>query len=78
MYDMAKLKGRIVEKFGTQKAFAQALNKPEGYVSMVLSGKAYLTSENITEWANTLGIDLPDVGEFFLCLKSHKCEKEGA
>ena len=38
-YTYNKLRGRIVEKFGTQDKFAEALNVTKQWVSMKMTGK---------------------------------------
>lgn len=38
-YNYSKLRGRVVEKFGTQRAFAKQLDLSERSISRKLSGK---------------------------------------
>ena len=47
VYNYDKLKGRIVEKFGSQVAFAKALGISEKTISNKLSGKRYFTQLEI-------------------------------
>lgn len=61
----AKLRGRIKEKFGTEKAFAEALNTSLITVSKKLTGRSQFTSEDIKKWCSLLDISLKDVGIYF-------------
>lgn len=65
VYNTAKLKGRIVEKFGTQSAFAQAVNRTKAYVSLYMNGKVYLDQRTIDEWADILDIPGDDIYAYF-------------
>ena len=49
MFDTSKLKGRIIEMYGTQGAFAKAIDRTDTYVSLVLKGKAYPDNRLNTE-----------------------------
>ena len=69
----AKLRGRIIEKFGSYRAFARAIGKSEQTVNTKLSGKSGFSDENIIEWSNALDIALEEVGAFFLTEKLSKC-----
>lgn len=69
MFDYSKLKGRIVEKFGSNKAFAEALGKSEVLVSKKLNNKSSFTQKNMDEWGKLLQIDVCEYGAFFCTLK---------
>jgi len=69
MYDLSKLHGRIIEKFGTQKAFAEAVGCTQTHVSHILNGKAYLDQRETTAWMDILDISANDAGAYFLTLK---------
>ena len=49
------LKGRIVEKFGSQAAFAIQLSVCPSVVSMAVRGRLVLTPEEKEAWAKLLG-----------------------
>lgn len=72
--DFSKLKGKIVEKYGTQQVFAEHINYRSSRVSNVLNNKAGLTKEEIITWCNALDIETRDIGVFFFDIQSHKCE----
>lgn len=64
-YTYAKLKGRIVEKFGTQKAFADAIGISENSISKKLNGLTGFSQEDIVLWSEKLEIDLREAGKYF-------------
>ena len=57
-FDFSKLSGLIVEKFGTRRAFAQALGWTESKVSTRLNGQVYFSTDEIALWCRVL--DIPD------------------
>ena len=71
MFDYNKLIGRIIEKFGTRKAFANAVGYSENTISRKLSGKIPISTEDITKWScpAILDISYPDIPEYFFKLK---------
>ena len=60
-----KLRGRIVEKFGSQARFAKAIGQSEQIVSAKLAGSSAFTQENIISWCEVLDIDQNDIGIYF-------------
>lgn len=69
MFDYSKLKGRIIEKFGSNKAFAQALGKSEVLVSKKLNNKSEFSRKTMLEWGDKLDISADEFGVFFCTLK---------
>ena len=63
--DYAKLRGRIIEFFGTQGAFAQAIGWSEKSVSDWLNNKKYFPYEAILSSVEVLEIQHADVGSYF-------------
>lgn len=61
----AKLRGRIKEKFGTERAFAKALDTSLITVSKKLTGRSQFSSEDIRKWCSLLDIALKDIGTYF-------------
>ena len=61
----SKLKGRIVEKFGSQGRFAKYLGITEQTVTAKLNGRSRFTQEDIIAWCNALDIEAGDVGDYF-------------
>ena len=56
-----KLKGRIVERFGTQFEFSKAVDEHESNISRVIRGRRELAEEDKKIWADVLGSDLTDL-----------------
>ena len=69
MKSFPKIRGRIVEKYGTQAAFAKAIGKSEVTVINKMNGKASFTDKDIVDWSNALEIDKDNVGEYFFADK---------
>ena len=65
MYDYSKLRGRIVEKYGTIKAFAEALGVSNVTISEKLNNKVGITRKDIETWSNILDISECDYGVFY-------------
>lgn len=61
MFDYSKLKGRITEKFGSQKNFAIACGYAENTVSNKLSGKMKISTDDIVNWSKPELLDIPSV-----------------
>ena len=74
MYDTSKLKGRIIEVFGTQGAFSEAINRSQAFVSGVLNGKSYLEQRDIELWAGLLNIAENELSVYFFTKKVHETE----
>ena len=64
-FNFSKLRGRIVEKFGAQSAFAEKMGMSEGTLSFKLSNKSYFTAEEMFRACNLLEIGLNDVKDYF-------------
>lgn len=64
-YGYDKLRGRIVEKYGSQNRFAAVLNVNNINVSNRMTGKTGFSQEDIEEWSRLLDIDPADYGTYF-------------
>ena len=64
-YTYRRLIGRIIEKYGTRKAFAQALGISENSMSLKLNNKTGFSSEDMTKWGELLDIDVAEFGSYF-------------
>jgi len=69
-YDYSKLLGRIVEKYGSQKAFAGALGMSEHSLSVKLGGKSF-KQKDIDRSCELLDIAPADIGTYFFTRKVH-------
>ena len=72
MFETSKLRGRIVEKFGTLKAFAGAVHNSESFISQYMNGKKILDQKMIDCWANALEIPTAEYKEYFFTKKIHE------
>ena len=72
MFETQKLRGRIVEKFGTLKAFAKAVNSSESFVSQYMNGKKILDQKRIVVWAKALEIENDEYDDYFFVQKIHE------
>ena len=71
-FDYSKLKGRIKEKFGTQKAFAKAIGITEAALSHKLTGVNCFKQDDIYRAISALGITEDLVSEYFFTLEVRK------
>lgn len=68
-FDYSKLRGRIVEKFGSQTSFAKAMDISERTLSLKMSGKRTWKQTEICFAINLLGLSNEDILEYFFTLK---------
>ena len=69
MYDTSKLRGRIVEKFGSQGKFAECVGCSLSFLSQYLNGKKKLDQPTMDKWVNALDIDSVDIYNYFFVRK---------
>lgn len=60
-----KLRGRIVEKYGTQGNFAKAVGLTEQSITAKMNGRTSFSQDDIKTWSSLLGIKLNEVGTYF-------------
>ena len=60
-----KLRGRIVEKYGTIEKFASAIGRSGVNTSNKLNGKTGFSQSEILQWCKLLDIEIAEVGSFF-------------
>jgi len=65
VYLYSKLKGRIVERYGTQANFARKIGISKNSISKKLTGKTEFSQSDIEQWAELLQIEKKDYGEYF-------------
>lgn len=75
MYDTNKLRGRIIEKFGSQRAFCNAVGSNPSFVSKYLKGGANLSQNTIARWAEALEIPFGELDSYFFRLIVHETER---
>ena len=64
-FDYSKLSGRIKEKYGSQKAFSDALGVSEATLSNKMTGIYYFSQAEIKKAIRLLDIDPCAVTEYF-------------
>lgn len=60
-----KLKGRIIEKYGSQGKFAEALKMSENTVSRKMQDKVEFSKDDMVKWAELLDIDSSEFWDYF-------------
>lgn len=64
-FDYSKLRGRIVEKYGTLDAFADAVNLSNHTVSKYMNNKIPWKQTNINEAVRALDIPPEEISAYF-------------
>lgn len=64
-YEYNALRGRIVEKFGSQKQFAEELNVSSQAVSNKMCGRAGFNQKDIERWCEMLDIEQGQIEHYF-------------
>jgi len=71
LFDYSKLIGRIIEKFGSRRAFASAYGISENAMSLKLTNKMGITTDDIIAWIAPEFLDIPEeeIHAYFFKLK---------
>lgn len=64
-YKYNKLRGRIIEKYGNYRNFANVLGLSENSTSKKLNCKSGFSQEDIEQWSKLLDIAPSDYGVFY-------------
>jgi DNA-binding transcriptional regulator YdaS (Cro superfamily) len=75
IFDYSKLRGRIIEKCGTQKSFAGRLGVGEATLVQKMKCKVYFTQGEILKAADILEIRPESLCNYFFTQRVHKCEQ---
>lgn len=67
-YNYSLLSGKIVEKFGTQYRFAQAMNLSEHTISQKINKKQQWKQDEILRACNLLGIEIEEIPRYFFAM----------
>lgn len=65
LYTYQKLRGRIVEKYGTQERFAEAINISSVALSKKMQCKTMFSQKDINLWCKLLDIPVEQIGDYF-------------
>lgn len=74
MFDTSKLRGRIIEKFGTLSRFSEECGKSMSFISLYMNGKTTLDQTTMDKWIDLLDIPAVDIGLYFFIPKVHETE----
>ena len=69
MFDYSKLCGRIVEKFGTRKAFCVAAEVTESWLAARLGGKIQFRADEMHHIARLLDFPVDQIPVYFFTPK---------
>lgn len=69
-----KLRGRIVEMYGTAARFSEAVGCTPDTVSRYLNGQTTLSQTSIDKWIKVLEIDDSEIADYFFDTKVHETE----
>lgn len=68
-FNYSKLRGRIIEKYGSQGNFAKAMEWSERTLSYKMQGKRNWTQADICKAISLLGLNEDDIQEYFFNLE---------
>lgn len=74
-FNYAKLKGRIVEKYGSQAVFSRALGVSERTLSLKINNKIFFTQGEIKRASELLDIDMSNIDKYFFAQNVQKKEQ---
>jgi hypothetical protein len=71
LFDYSKLTGRIIERFGTRRAFAKAYGISENAICCKLKGKKSITTSDIVKMSSPEFLDIAagDIPLYFFTKK---------
>lgn len=68
-FDYSKLNGKIIEKYGSRQAFAQAFGVSMQTISQKLNNKVRFSSDDMIKTAQLLGFPPEEISSYFFVLK---------
>lgn len=68
-FDYSRLKGRIVEKYGTNAAFSKEMGWSERTMSLKMNGKVAWKQDEICKAIELLELSVDDVQAYFFTIK---------
>lgn len=71
-FEYNRLRGRIVEKYGDQKRFAQAIGLSERTLSLKMNNKLFWKQDEIMSACQLLEIGVSDISHYFFEPKVQK------
>lgn len=73
LYDYSKLRGRIIEKFKTQKEFAKAMKCSQRTLSLKLNGRIYFSQYEIAKILLLLELKEDEIQDYFFTPEVQYC-----
>ncbi|MCY3080420.1 DUF739 family protein [Aerococcus sp. JJEM-2022b] len=73
-FDYRKLRGRIIEIYGSVKNFSKAMELSEPTMSMKLNGGLSFSQSQIYKSCELLDIDHEEIGRYFFTPKENQAE----
>lgn len=67
-FNFRKLRGKIIEKYGSIENFSKAYGKSKQAVSMKLNNKIAISSKDIIKMSKMLDINRDEIGDYFFTL----------
>lgn len=64
-FNYNKLRGRIVEIYGSQRNFSDKIGLSEQSITAKLNGRSDFSQEDILSWCNALNLQKSDIGKYF-------------
>ncbi len=64
-YGYRRLRGKIVELYGTNGEFAKALGISKNSLSLKLNNKSGFLQSDIVKWCDLLQIPMTEIAEYF-------------
>lgn len=64
-YTYDKLRGRIIEKYGSQEKFAEVIGMSSTSMSKKMKGKTGFSQKDIIKWSELLNISKEEFSEYF-------------
>ena len=68
--DYSKLRGRIVEKYGSLTEFSRKISISRTSLDYKLHGKIKVSRDDVLEWSKLLDIQPEEIGVYFFTEKS--------
>lgn len=71
-FDYSKLNGKIVEVFGSQRAFAKEMGWAERTASEKMNSNSKFKQDEIMKSIDLLGLTVSDIPDYFFAIKSQR------
>lgn len=75
-YDYSKLKGKIIEKYGSNSKFAIDMEWSERTLSLKLNNKVAWKQPEMTKAIELLALDINDIASYFFDVKVQNIERK--